>query len=121
MNIKTKRILQWILIALLSLQFIAAGLGKFTGDWSEKFELWGYPSAFMYFAGVVEISGVIGLFLSKVRKWAIVLLTITMIVAAVTHVLNSEFSNLIHNGILIALLGSLYWLNEHIKAKKNPS
>jgi len=111
MNQKTVKIILWTAIALLALQFTAAGLGKFTGDWNAKFIQWGYPLFFVYAVGVVEIGGMIGLFIGKVRKWAALLLIVTMLGAAVTHLMNDEFPKLIHNGVLIGLLYLVYWLD----------
>ena len=112
MKPKIKKTIMWILIGLLALQFTSAGLPKFTGSWDTKFADWGYPSFFVYLIGLVEIVGIIGLFIRKTRKWAVIALMLTMIGAAITHALNDEASRLIHNFILIALLVSVFYLHK---------
>ncbi len=112
MSPKTNKVLLWILISILTLQFVAASLGKFTGAWTPRFEAWGYPGVLVYVVGLLEVAAVIGLFIAKFRKWAVILLVATMIGAAVTHILNDEYSRLIHNGVLILLLLTLNHLDK---------
>lgn len=94
----------WICIACLTVQFLGAGISKMSGSWSTRFSGWGYPTAFMYVIGALEIIGVVGLFFSKTRKWSAVILIIVMIGAAGTHVLNAEYVRMIHNAVVAGVL-----------------
>ena len=124
MKPKTIKILMWVLIALMTVQFMAAGLGKFTGAWTDKFLDWGYSISFMYLIGTVEILCVVGLYIStlmnvSVRKWAVGLLISIIIGAAVTHLMHAEYSRLIHNTIVIGMLCGVLYLNDRL-AKVHP-
>jgi uncharacterized membrane protein YphA (DoxX/SURF4 family) len=100
MNTKTARVILWICIACLVVQFLAAGLSKIAGAWVSRFSGWGYSVEFMYGVGVLEIMGVAGLFFSRTRKWSALVFILIMIGAAVTHILNSEYVRVIHNGLV---------------------
>lgn len=93
----------WICIAILTIQFLGAGVTKLTGAWSSKFAGWGYSTAFMYAIGTIEIIGVVGLFISRTRKWSTVLLILIMAGAAYTHISNLEYGRVIHNAIVAGL------------------
>ena len=69
MKPRTVKIIMWLFISLMTLQFFAAGIGKLTGAWTNMFTNWGYSISFMYMIGVLEIGCVVGLFIQKIRKW----------------------------------------------------
>lgn len=115
MKPKTNKFIMWLFISMMALQFIAAGIGKFMGAWTNMFIEWGYPISFMYLIGILEFAGVIGLFVSKFRKWAVLLLLVIMLGAMFTHLRNEEYSRLIHNFIIIGLLSALFYLDQRIK------
>lgn len=114
MKPKTIKVIMWILIALMTVQFVAAGIGKLTGAWESKFIEWGYSILFMYFIGVLEIASVIILYISKLRKWAIIGLVIIMFGAAITHILHQEYFRIIHNVILITILSLIFYLDKRV-------
>lgn len=114
MKPKTTKVIIWILIALMTVQFVAAGIGKLTGAWESMFTEWGYSILFMYLIGVLEIVSVIILYISKLRKWAIITLLIIMLGAAITHILNLEYSRIIHNVILIVILSLIFYLDKRV-------
>jgi len=106
----------WLFVSMMALQFIAASIGKFMGAWTNMFIEWGYPVPFMYLVGILEVVAVIGLFVSKFRKWAVLLLLVIMLGAMFTHLMNGEYPRLIHNSIIIGLLSALFYLdNQRIK------
>jgi len=114
MRTKTTKIIMWVLVALMTFQFLAAGLAKFVGAWTIKFVDWGYPAYFVYLVGLVEVGGVVLLFFTKLRKWGVLVLIITMLGAMVTHIMNDEFGRLIHNGILVLLLSVIWFLGNRL-------
>ena len=111
MKPRTIKIIMWSFITLMAVQFLAAGIGKLTGDWNNMFMKWGYSPSFAYIIGFIEVAAVVALFIPKTRKWAILVLIISMIGAAITHLLNSQSSRIIHNIILIVILSGIYYLD----------
>jgi uncharacterized membrane protein YphA (DoxX/SURF4 family) len=111
MKPKTIKILMWSFITLMAVQFLAAGVGKITGDWNNMFIRWGYSTSFAYIIGFIEVAAVVGLFVPKTRKWAVLVLIITMIGAVYTHIMNTEYSRIIHNMILFVILSGIYYLD----------
>lgn len=85
-------ILTVILQILLGLAFLGAGGSKLAGSQQmvEMFEHFRYPRWFMYFTGVVEVTGalgvLIGIFVPILALLGGLLLIATMIGALITHV-----------------------------------
>ena len=103
MNPKTKRILMWICIVLLALQFLGASAGKLTGAAEENFIRWGYSTMFMYIIGVLEFICAIGLFFPGFMKRAALGIIVIMAGAAYTHLTHDEGLMVIHNAVLVLL------------------
>jgi putative oxidoreductase len=115
MTTKGIKIIMWICIAVLTFQFLGAGMTKLLGSWSVRFSAWGYPLAFMYVIGTLETIGVVGLFFSKTRKWSVMLFIIIMFGAAYTHISSAEFLRVIHNGIMVGISLLVMQLNQKLK------
>ena len=98
----------------MTAQFTAAGIGKLTGSWEDMFTAWGYSILFMYLIGTLEIISVVMFYISNLRKWAIITLVIIMLGAAITHILNLEYSRIIHNVILITILSLIFYLDKRM-------
>ena len=103
MNMKTKNILRWVGIGVLTLQFLAAAVGKFTGAWDQKFNLWGYPSYATYLVGILEVAAAGLLFIPALRKWGSVMMMMIMAGAAATHLLHGEWPRMFHNLIVASI------------------
>ena len=73
----------------------------------EHFEQWGYPLWFLYFTGVIEVGGGICLFIPKTQFYGIVVLSITMVGAALTHLKAHEMSAFPVPVVLLCLLIAL--------------
>ena len=112
------KVVLWTSISILSIQFLVAGAGKLFGAWTTKFEDWGYSMTLMYVVGVCEVLGVPGLFLPVTRKWAAIMFMIIMAGAAWTHIVNQEYSRLLHNGIVAGLALLVLRLSTDSKAKE---
>lgn len=110
---KTKKIISLVISGLLGLAFILAGFAKLSGqeEMVVNYEKWGLPIILMYFVGLSEILGAIGLFIKKTRLLAIGGLSILMLGAIGTHVVNGEpfFPPL----VLLLLMASLFWVNKN--------
>ena len=86
---KTQKVMYYILLVLVSAVFLFAAYPKFTADPSavQGFAVAHLPIWFMYFIGVCEVLGVIGLWIAKAQKWAVWGLMIVMVGAIVTTVI----------------------------------
>lgn len=115
MNARSAKIIMWICIALLTVQFLAAGIGKFSGAWTIKFAGWGYPIIFMYLIGLLELAGTVGLYLGKTRKWSALLLILIMVGAVCTHAYSTEYLRIIHNLIVAGLGFVVIQMNREIE------
>lgn len=86
------KIALWIMQGLLVLAFLASGGQKLVGTEQiiSEFARYGYPQWFMYFTGLVEVTGALGLlvgfFRPVVTPFAALLLVGTMLGALFTHV-----------------------------------
>ena len=92
---------------LLVLIFLASGSAKLAGLEFElnAFERWGYPLWFMYFTGVVEVLGGLGLLVVALRRLVSLGLLGVMIGAVLTHLANDEWSMLLIALIILLLAG----------------
>ena len=120
MSTKGIKISMWICIAVLSLQFLAAGSGKILGSWAGKFSDWGYPIWFMYLIGLLEIVGLAGLYHSRTRKWSAAILILIMAGAAYTHLTNQEYPRIIHNAIIGGISALVLILSNKLRALSLP-
>ena len=90
-----------------------AGSGKFdnTSTIAASFSEWGYPLWFMYLVGVCEISGGILLIIPKTRRLGVFVLSIVMLGAIITHLMNftSMGYPILPLGIFVMLV-SIYFI-----------
>ncbi|MEO9484539.1 MAG: DoxX family protein [Ekhidna sp.] len=84
-----KKILLFLMSANYASTFIQNGWAKFDADgfWSSAFiERWGYGLYFMYFIGVLEFLGGIGILIPKANKYAAFTLATVMLGAMITRI-----------------------------------
>lgn len=107
-----KRVMSMVLCVLLGIFFIAAGGAKLMGSASqvENFAQWGYPLWFLYVTGMIEAGGGISLFLPKTQWYGIVVLSVTMVGAALTHLRAGEMGAVPVPLVLLGLLLLLAWM-----------
>jgi hypothetical protein len=117
MSAKGIKIILWGCVAILAVQFIAAGVGKLAGLWTVKFANWGYSISFMYLIGLMEIAGVAGLFFNRTREWSAFALMSIMFGAAYTVVVHGEGIRVIHHAVIGILLLSVIVLSRRLKPK----
>ena len=99
-----------VLQVILGLAFLGAGGSKLAGTQQmvEMFDHFKYPRWFMYFTGVVEIFGalgvLLGIFVPVLAVLGALLLAATMVGAVLTHVRSRDpLSMMIPPGILLVL------------------
>lgn len=103
-------VLTIVLQVILGLVFIGAGGSKLAGaqQMVEMFEHFKYPRWFMYFTGVVEVTGALGvlagIFVPVLALLGGLLLAATMTGALITHVrVKDPVSMMVPPAILLAL------------------
>lgn len=106
-----KKAINTTLAMTLGVMFIMAGGVKLLGQPSqvEHFAHWGYPLWFLYVTGVVEVCGGLCLFFPKAQFWGVVVLSITMVGAAGTHLGAGELSAFPIPIVLLGLLLVVAW------------
>jgi putative oxidoreductase len=107
-----KRVMNIVLCVLLGIFFIAAGGAKLMGSESqvEHFAQWGYPFWFLYLTGMIEVGGGLCLFIPKTQWYGMVVLSITMVGAALTHLRAGEMGAVPVPLVLLGLLLLLAWM-----------
>ena len=110
-----KKIIKTALWVILGVMFIIAGGAKLVGEHSqvEHFAQWGYPTWFLYVTGLIEVAGGICLFIPKTQFYGIVVLSLTMVGAALTHLRAHEMSAFPVPLLILGLLVTLAWTMRH--------
>jgi uncharacterized membrane protein YphA (DoxX/SURF4 family) len=107
-----KNVTTWILTCILALAFAAAGSAKLTAQpmMVSEFATFGYPAAFMYFTGALEIVAVVLILLPRVAAIGAGLICCIMAGALVSHFTHGQASKTPPVFVLLILaitLGSL--------------
>lgn len=120
MNQKTQRIVWVVLLILAALWMASSGIMKFmpNAEMVDSFARWGHSETFMMMIGAFEIAGAIGLFIPKLRKWAILGLLLIMAGAIFTHITAGEYHLLGGAAMAIVLLALVFLLQ---KPKEEPT
>jgi putative oxidoreductase len=82
----------WTLTVILAVLFLLAGGGKLAGvpKQVDSFAHWGYASWFLYVIGAIEAASAIGLLVPRIAVFSVLLLGVTMLGAALTHLVHHE-------------------------------
>ena len=109
---KTKKIIGWILRALISIGLILAALGKLSNQPAviDMFNDWGYPQGFHIFIGGIEALLAILLLIPRTLKIAVYAIAVLMIGALLTHLFNDPIVQLLRPGVFLMLLAGVYYL-----------
>jgi uncharacterized membrane protein YphA (DoxX/SURF4 family) len=120
---KVKHVALWVLQILLAVMFLGVGIGKVLhgAQWIEKFRLWGYPENFYLVIAATEVFGAIGLLGPRLSGYAAGTLAVVMIGAFVTHLLHSEFPNLVPTGLFTLLLAIVAYQRRPDFVRKSPA
>ena len=97
---------------LLCLIFLASGGAKLAGlpFELEAFARWGYPLAFMYLTGALEVAGAIGLLIRQLSALASACLALLMLGAVATHAMFAEWPMLAVASSILATAGYRAWI-----------
>ena len=98
----------WIVLGVF---FLAAGGSKIVNPDAHvaKFTHWGYPLWFMYLTGGIEVVAGMALWISLVRLYGVLFLSVTMVGAAITHLRAGEMGAVPIPIVLLFLLLALAW------------
>ena len=107
---KTRRIIEWAIVAVLSLSFLAAGVPKIApgSGMVRRFEAWGYSASFATVIGIVECLGGLLILVPKTRRFGAGLLAADMVGAIFTH-LRTGIGSPTLAGIYLALTAVILW------------
>lgn len=107
-----------VLLVVVTLGFLFTGFFKLSGAQMmvDNFTRWDYPIWFMYTVAVLEVLGVIGLYVRRTRTWALAGLSVLMVGAIGTHLLNGEGFAATPATILLASLLTLLFLDRKMAA-----
>lgn len=96
---------------VLSIIFLASGIAKlFSLDYEvAAFARWGYPAGFMYFIGIMEVAGALGLWLRKLSALAGFCLCVLMSGAIATHAMHAEWPMVAAATGLLFVTASYTW------------
>lgn len=108
----------YILMALLTLQFLFAGGTKLAGSEMQvaNFTRWGYPIWFMYLTGLIEIASAALLWPRQTRLIGALGLIGVMLGAHLTHILNQEWYMLPMVFVLLVLSAIVAFANRPRRA-----
>ncbi len=117
---KRNIVISWVLRILVTLGFLAASLGKLTNSPMviEMFEKWGFPDGFYFIIGILELLLAVLLLIPKTLKIAIIGLSLMMLGATVTHLINDPVSQLIRPMIFLIFIGAIYYINYLLKKNR---
>ncbi|TPH14050.1 DoxX family protein [Litorilituus lipolyticus] len=97
-----------ILSYILALIFFASGAAKLLSlsFEMEAFARWGYPIGFMYFTGIVEVLGALGLLIPRLSSFTSLCLSTLMLGAIGTHLAHKEWLMFV---IAFAIAIAAFW------------
>jgi uncharacterized membrane protein YphA (DoxX/SURF4 family) len=107
-----KRIIFWVIAALLALAFVAAGLAKLTAQpmMVTEFHLFDFPLAFMYLIGSFELIAAALVLWPRVSTVGAGIITVIMLGALFEHFTHGQAPMTPPVFILLALALTLGWL-----------
>lgn len=97
---------------IISLVFGIAGLAKVLGlaFEVEAFERWGFPGGFMYFVGILEIAGALGMWMRKLASFAALCLAVLAVGAVVTRLVQAEWIAAVVTSVVLVITLHFVWL-----------
>lgn len=105
MNQKQNRT-KWILRILISIIFVAVGIGKLLGGQMVAMQT-GFPLWFLQFVALSELAGIAGIYISKFSSAALTCLSAVMVGAFLTNIETGQGAVSV---VPVAIFGLLMWL-----------
>ncbi len=110
MTTKSKIWIQWLLIMILSFQFVGAAITKLAGGMCDHFLSNGMSIEFMYFIGFLESLSVIGLFFTAYRVKSSLIQILIMAGALYTHLSGMDMLMVLLNITNIGFSSIIIWV-----------
>lgn len=119
----------WLAALISASVFFVAAVAKFSGLMDEQFEAWGYGGHFAVVIGLIEFLGALGLLLPRTAGWAALGLSVIMLGAIGTYVVNGDHVAALLPAGMLGLLALVLWgrglvmeptTRGHVVATKNP-
>jgi uncharacterized membrane protein YphA (DoxX/SURF4 family) len=111
-SVRSRRVLVVVLRLIITLLFAPPVLSKLLepGKWAHQFVVWGYPAWGALATSVVEILGLVALWIPNLVRVAIGVLAAVLIGAACTWLIHGPRSVAAFPGIILLFIGCLAWL-----------
>lgn len=95
----------------LGIVYLVTGGAKLAGleMMIQSFQNWGYPIAFMYLVGALEVIGALMVFVSRTRFYGATLIAVLMIGATFTHLLAGEWILAPAPLVMLIMAGTVIW------------
>lgn len=101
----------WVERIIISLVFGIAGLAKVLGlaFEVEAFERWNFPVGFMYFIGILEVAGALGVWMRKLAPFAALCLAVLAVGAVATRLVHAEWVAVLVTALVLAITLHFVW------------
>lgn len=101
----------WVERIIISLVFGIAGLAKVLGlaFEVEAFERWNFPVGFMYFIGILEVAGALGVWMRKLAPFAALCLAVLAVGAVATRLVHAEWVAVVVTALVLAISLHFVW------------
>ena len=109
------KIVRWVLLALVSVIFLAAGIMCVMGKLAPNFHDWGYPAWSPLVIGAIEIFAALGLYYHKTAGLALMMLMVICLCSILTLAGHHDWKHaepLIPAFSLLAVWGLMYLKNK---------
>ena len=116
-GVRWRAVLAVALRLIVTLLFVPPVLSKLLepGKWAHQFVLWGYPAWGAVATSVVEVLGLVALWIPSFAKVAIAVLAVVLLGAACTWLIHGPRSTAAFPGIILAFLAGLARLEATVK------
>jgi uncharacterized membrane protein YphA (DoxX/SURF4 family) len=116
-SVRWRPVLVVILRLTIALLFVPPVLSKLQepGKWAHQFVVWGYPAWGAVATTVVEILGLIALWIPRLVSVAIAVLIVVLLGAASTWLIHGPRNTAAYPGIILMFLAGLAWLEAMVR------
>lgn len=114
------RLIDWLVRILIAAAFTAASLGKLTSSPGvlDRFATYGFPSGFHFIIGAMELVGAILILVPRTMRYAILMLSVIVIGAAITHLIHDPLIQLLRPLVFGLFLAGAWLLMEKCKTRE---
>lgn len=118
---KALNIISWILFVIIGLVYMLVGVGKFSPSASQMFIDWQLHPRLAPVIGILEIVGGVTLIVPRTTRFGLIILSVVMTGAAITHFANAEYLSLLRPSIFASLFLAAYWMRTKAQESNSSS